>query len=128
MFLLLLFPLLTVHFLDVFPQCFHLDRIVHKLFSVLGLSFLDGDQWILQNLPLNVNLVASFTCENTARGTVVFYVVDLPHGSIGIEVLANLLSQEIFISVDLTHRIVHPVGSFVFCHPGTAMIILKEAT
>ena len=112
----------------MFPQCFHLDGIVHNLLPILGLSFLDRDQRILQNLPLNVNLVACFTCENTARGAVILDVVDLPHRSIGIEVLANLLSQEIFISVDLTHRIVHPVGSFVFCHPGTAMIILKEAT
>jgi len=112
----------------MFPQCFHLDGIVHNLLPILGLSFLDRDQRILQNLPLNVNLVACFACEDTARGTVVLNIIDLPHGAIGIKVLANLLPQEIFISVDLTHRIVHPVCSFVFSHPGTARIILKEVT
>ena len=43
MFLLFLLPLLIVHLLDVFPQCFHLDGIVHNLLSILGLPFLDGD-------------------------------------------------------------------------------------
>ena len=128
MLLLFLLPLLVVHFLDVFPQGFHLDRIVHEFLSVLGLSFLDGDQGILQDLPLDVHLVASFACEDTARGTVVLNIIDLPHGAIRIKVLANLLAQEILLMVDLTDRIVHPVCAFFLRHPGRVGIILKEVT
>ena len=101
----------------MFPQCFHLDGIVHNLLPILGLSFLDRDQRILQNLPLNVNLVACFACEDTARRTVVLHVIDFPHSTVGIKVLPDLLAEEILLPVDLTHRVVHPVGALVVRHP-----------
>ena len=62
--------------------------------------------------------MASFACEDAAGGAVVLDVIDLSHGAIRIKILANLLSQEILLMVDLTDRIVHPVCPFVLRHLG----------
>ena len=61
--------------------------------------------------------MSSFACEDTARRTVVLHIIDFPHCAVGIKVLPDLLAEEILLPVDLTHRVVHPVGALVVRHP-----------
>ena len=109
LFLLLLFFLLTLfHSCDVFIERLHLDRIVQDLLSVLRLPLLDGHQGVLQQLPLDVHLVTSLAGEDAGRCAVILHIIDLTHGALSIKILANLLTQEVLLSVDLTDRVVHP--------------------
>ena len=112
--LFLLVLLLTLfHSCDVFIERFHLDGVVQDLLPVLGLPLLDGHQGVLEQLPLDVHLVARLAGEDAGRSAVILHVIDLSHRALGIKVLANLLAHEVILSVDLADWIVHPASALL---------------
>ena len=106
--LLFLLLLALVHRSNVFIESLHLDGVVQHSLPVLRLSLLDGHQGVLQQLPLDVHLVTSLAGEDAGRCAVILHIIDLTHGALSIKILANLLTQEVLLSVDLADRVVHP--------------------
>ena len=51
------------------------------------------------------------TGEDAGWSAVILHVIDLPHRSLGVKVLPDLLAEKVILSVDLADWIVHPASA-----------------
>ena len=71
--------------------------------------------------------MTSLTGKDASWSTVILHVIDLTHSSLRIKIFANLLPQQIVLSVNFTDRIVHPWCTLLlFSHDDSNSVCLSE--